>query len=262
MRFKLLLEVDKKAFGCILPINYQYEQSAAIYRILSKGNAQYSEWLHDNGFQLENGKRFRLFTFSRFKIEQRQILPSNERLMILSDKIEWQITFLPEKSTEKFIQGIFSNQIFQIGDKKSVVQFRVVSVEVLPPPSFMTEMTFDTMSPICIRELDQEDGSTNYLSPKHDSAKGAILIGLLSRYQAFYGKPYTGLLDFDFKVLNEPKSVLVKIKADTPGQTKVRGYMCRFMIKAPEALMQIMYESGVGEECAQGFGCVKAVREI
>lgn len=34
MRFKLQLEVNKRAFGNRLPINYQYEQSSAIYRIL------------------------------------------------------------------------------------------------------------------------------------------------------------------------------------------------------------------------------------
>ena len=38
MRFKLILEVNKKAYGNIIPINYQYEQSAAIYKILSYGD--------------------------------------------------------------------------------------------------------------------------------------------------------------------------------------------------------------------------------
>lgn len=260
MRFKLLLEVDKRAFGNVLPINYQYEQSAAIYRILSKGNAQYSEWLHNNGFQLESGKRFKLFTFSRFKIEQRQVLP-NERLKILCDKIEWQISFLPEKSTEQFIQGIFANQIFQIGDKKSVVQFKVAGIEVIPPPTFEPEMVFETMSPMCIRDYHESDGTTEYLSPNHEKAKRAILTGLLSRYEAFYGNPYTGVFDFDFIVLNEPKSVLVKLKADTPEQTRIKGYMCRFMMKAPEGLMRVMYESGVGEMGAQGFGCVRVVKK-
>lgn len=36
MRFKLQLEVNKNVFGNRLPINYQYEQSAVIYRILAR----------------------------------------------------------------------------------------------------------------------------------------------------------------------------------------------------------------------------------
>ena len=39
MRFKLILEINKRAFGNKLPINYQYEQSAAIYKILSGADA-------------------------------------------------------------------------------------------------------------------------------------------------------------------------------------------------------------------------------
>lgn len=54
MRFKLTLEVNKYAFGNILPINYQYEASAAVYRILSRASEDYAAWLHDNGFTLEN----------------------------------------------------------------------------------------------------------------------------------------------------------------------------------------------------------------
>ena len=92
-----------------------------------------------------------------------------------------------------------------------------------------------------------------------DLASNAILTGLSRRYEAFYGIPYAGENTFDFTVLNEPKSVLVKIKSDTPAQTKVRGYMCRFRMKAPLELMKIMYESGIGEECSQGFGCVKEI---
>lgn len=96
MRFKLLLEVNKKAFGNKLPINYQYEQSAAIYKILSGADEEYAAWLHNNGFRLENGKTFKLFTFSRFKIGYWRLWREEERLQILSDTVEWQIGFAEE----------------------------------------------------------------------------------------------------------------------------------------------------------------------
>ena len=48
MRFELRLEVNKQAFGNVLPINYQYEQSAVIYRILSRASEEYAAWLHEN----------------------------------------------------------------------------------------------------------------------------------------------------------------------------------------------------------------------
>lgn len=97
MRFKLILEVNRKAFGNILPINYQYEQSAAIYKILSRADKDYSTWLHNNGYQLENGKKFKLFTYSRFKIAKRKSLPNSDRLQILSDTVEWHYLFCQKK---------------------------------------------------------------------------------------------------------------------------------------------------------------------
>lgn len=260
MRFRLILGINRRAFGDLLPINYQYELSSAIYRILSQASAEYASWLHDNGFSVERGKHFKLFCFSRLKIEQRQIMQRDERIRIISDSVEWQISFLPEQSTEKFVQGVFANRTFEIGDKKSVVQFQVRSIESLPSPEFGDTADFATMSPLCLR-FRRDDGSTEYLSPTDERAKAAILTGLLSRYEVFHNEPFTAPLDFDFTVLNEPKSVLVKIKSDTPEQTKVRGFMCRFRMRAPKELMRIMYDSGIGEECAQGFGCVRVMEK-
>lgn len=257
MRFKLILEVNKRAFGDVIPINYQYEQSAAIYKILSRANKEYATWLHENGFQLKNGKQFKLFSFSRFKIEKRQILRKEERIQILSDTIEWQISFLPEKSTQQFIQGLFKNQSFEIGDKISVVQFIIRSVEMMPTPRFSEEMTFSTMSPLCIK-FKREDGKTDYLLPTDVRSRYLIFNGLLDRYRSFYDKPLECTLDdCNLDILNEPKPVLITIKAGTPEETKVKGYMFRFIVHAPVELMQLMYESGVGSLCSQGFGCLK-----
>src|SRR5574344_908739 len=205
MRFKLKLDVNKQVYGNILPISYQYEASSLIYKTLAKASEEYAFWLHENGFRLENGKQFKLFTFSRLKIEQRKILQESERIAILCDEVEWQITFLPEKSTEKFIQGVFSNQVFEIGDKISRVQFRVRSIEAMQPLKYSDEMEFTTMSPLCLRSK-QEDGRIQYLSPSDPLAERAILTGLLSRYEAYYQKPFDGKTDFSFTLLNEPKS--------------------------------------------------------
>jgi len=68
MRFKRTLQLEKRRYGDLIPLNYQYECSAVIYRILSRSSTEYSQWSHENGFQLENGKQFKLFTFSRLQV--------------------------------------------------------------------------------------------------------------------------------------------------------------------------------------------------
>lgn len=260
MRFRLVLEVNRRAFGDLLPINYQYEQSAAIYRILSEADDAYASWLHDNGFRLENGKTFKLFTYSRFNIEKYRILGDKERLRILSDTVGWQIGFLPETSTEKFIQGIFQDQVFEIGDARSVVQFIVRSIEVMPEPVFSEKMTFVTMSPLCLK-FNRSDGKVDYLLPTDARAPFLLFSGLFDRYRLFYGKdcPYM-LSECSIKVSGVPKSVLIKIKAGTPEETMVRGYMCRLEVHAPVELMRLMYHGGVGVLNSQGFGCLRIVK--
>lgn len=261
MRFKLTLEVDKRAFGDLLPINYQYEQSAVIYRMLSRADEAYASWLHENGFQLPNGKTFKLFSYSRFRIEKYRILRAAERLQILSDTVEWQLSFLPEKSTQKFVEGIFQSQIFEIGDRKSTVRFIVRKVEMLPEPEFSGRMVFSTLSPVCLK-FRREDHRTDYLSPNDVRAPFLLFKGVMDRYRLFHGKecPFS-LSDCSLNVLDEPKSVLVKLKGGKREETYVRGFMCRMEITAPVELMKILYESAAGSLSSMGFGLLQLEME-
>jgi CRISPR-associated endoribonuclease Cas6 len=260
MRFKLTLEIEKR-FGNVIPINYQYEQSAVIYKILSEANDDYAKWLHDNGFSIEDsGKRFKFFAYSNFKIEKKHVFKDSSRIAILSNTIEWQISFLPDKSTESFITGVFMNRSFYIGDKLSGVKLTVINIEVIHTPYYKEVMCFSTMSPMCLR-CKIDENHQEYISPADERAKDAIMLGLLNRYKAFYNKEYEGNLFFDFKLLDEPKRKRITIKSGTDAQSYVIGYMCKFEISAPQEFIKIMYDSGIGELCSQGFGCVKLVEE-
>jgi CRISPR-associated endoribonuclease Cas6 len=253
MRFLLALHADKNAFGNRLPLNYQYELSAFIYRAIARADGAYAQWLHENGFQLD-GRPFKLFTFSNLDIPQRKI--SSDRLYIESEQVKWQVSFLPEASTEKFVQGVFSEQVFQVGDKKSVVQFRVEQIEVLPTPTFEPEMHFRTLSPACIPYRVEGQRHPEYISPERPEAADIVLNNLLSKYHTFYGKPYEGSCDFALHPTNQPKAKLIKIKSGTPEETFIKGHMFEFRMRASEELMGIAHEAGVGEKGSMGFGMV------
>ena len=150
MKFKITLKIDRK-FGDLLPFNYQYEQSAVIYRILAQADTQYSAWLHENGYLLHERKRFKLFCYSPFIFEKVRPLPEAGCLKIIGERAVWYISFIPEKSTLEFIQGIFAHQSFSIGNKEHRVAFDVVGVEAIPMPQLSEEMTFVALSPICVK---------------------------------------------------------------------------------------------------------------
>lgn len=255
MRFRLKLELLPNVMGREIPINYQYELSAAIYRILAKADQAYAAWLHDNGFVVE-GKRFKLFTFSRLLVPEYGIDKERQRLVIKSDTVEWNIGILPEKSTQQFIQGVFNDQCFQIADRVSGAAFAIREVQVMPPLAYAPVMEFQTLSPICVSQRN-EFGKTDYLSPDVPNYAEGLLTGLLARYKALYGYDYEGEVSIDFQLIGKAKPVLVKIKAGTPAQTFVKGYQYRFRLALPEELMRIAYEGGLGEKCSLGFGMIK-----
>ncbi len=256
MRFKIILIPDKKTFGDRIPLNYQYECSAVIYKILSQSDEAYSQWLHDNGFRME-GKQFKLFTFSRLKVDKWKI--QGAYLQILSDKVEWEISFLPERSTQEFIQGLFKEQSFELGDRNAKVRFTVQGIELIPSPVFTQTMQFECLTPVCLN-YKRDDGGYNYIDPEHVAAPELIKQNLLNKFEAYKGEAFIqNSIPFDFKVLSKPKSSLITIKANTPEETRIRGFHCRFQLTAPAELMKIMYESGIGGKNSIGFGMVKAV---
>lgn len=255
MRFKLKLELLPDIMGREIPINYQYELSAAIYHILSKASQTYSSWLHDNGFWVDN-KSFKLFTFSRLIVPKYGIDKERQRLIIKSNVVEWHLGFLPEKSTQQFIQGVFNEQQIEISDRISGASFAIREIQVMQSLTYSPVMEFETMSPICVSRRN-ERGKANYLSPENPDYASGLLKGLLARYHALYGHDYEGNTSVDFQLLGKAKPVLVKIKAETPEQTFVKGYQYKFRLALAEDLMQIAYEGGLGEKCSLGFGMIK-----
>lgn len=255
MRFKLTLQLQHSVMEREIPINYHYELSAAIYKIMARADAEYAEWLHDNGFSSDN-KRFKLFTFSSLLVPRYGIDKERKRLIIKSNTVSLYISFLPENSTWQFIQGVFSDQSIQIADNVSGVAFAIREVQVMPPLVYADEIEFTTLSPICVSQRN-ERGKADYLAPDAPNYAHALLVGLLARYKALYGKEYEGDTTIDFQLLGNAKPILVKIKADTPQQTFVKGYRCRFKLGLAEELMRIAYEGGLGEKGSLGFGMIK-----
>lgn len=263
MRFKLTLTFDRATYGNIIPVNYQYELSGWIYRTLAKGDQAYSTWLHQNGF-LQGRKQFRLFTFSNLQIPKFQI--EGDRLIVLSDRAYLHLSFLPARSTEEFIKGLFSSQSFALGDRLSKIQCFVQSVELVESPVFEPVMSFRTLSPMVLSGH-LENGKPTYISPEDPQASQLIYNNLCAKYQAFYGQPYptnsTESVSIDkasiasFKLLAPPRRKKITIKAHTSQQTYIVSYHSHFQISLPQELTHILYETGVGEKGSMGFGMVE-----
>jgi CRISPR-associated endoribonuclease Cas6 len=268
MRFKLTIENTPENNNNVLPLNYQYELSAWIYKILNYGNEEFAEWLHKEGYT-NDYKNFKLFTFSNLIIPKYQI--KGDRMLIDSRINELFVSFYPIESLEYFVSGVFKNQQFTIGDKKSKAAFTVNNVEKLTEPDFNSTMEFKALSPILISYKNTENKKyAEYKHPEDENYGNLLIKNLAAKYNAFYAtetnpfgvpnpervKPMEqGNLDYTFKPLTKPKSRLITIKSGTKQESKLRGYLYKFHLKAPAELIRLGYYAGFGEKNSLGFGC-------
>lgn len=164
MRFRIKLQATA-AGNRVLPVNYQYPLSAWIYKTISYGNHAFARFLHEHGF--ETGKRsYKLFTFSWFQFPERGFRIVDDRLHLLHDTFSFDISFVAPEAMQHFVAGLFSEQSFTLGDRKSQVPMLVKSIEALPMPDFHTVMRYRTVSPMLVSTLLPGAQHATYLSPE------------------------------------------------------------------------------------------------
>ncbi len=258
MRFKIILILDKTKGDVILPINYQYELSAFIYNTIHAGNHEFGNWLHENGF-IEGNKKFKLFTFSRLRIPN--FKQFKDRLIILSDEMYFELSFLPLKITEAFISGAFQNRNFFIADKKSRVSFTIKGIEAMKEPIFRDRMKFMAQSPILVTTKEHENQKyAQYLKPGDDDYNEKIKNNLIRKYAAIcsYNMVEMDLPhdnSFDFKCVSVPRKKGVDIKVNTPEKSHIIGYEYNFSVSGSPEIIKTGYYAGFGEKNSLGFGC-------
>ena len=146
MRFKLVLSVKSESFGSVLPVSYQYELSAAVYRRIRENFELYLHWLSSNGFAPIDDCRNRLFSFSNLYIPRIRV--EYDRLHILVKRVQMWISFLPVRGTHEFVKQLFSGETFVLGDRRSRVELEVEDIVECPAPGVGEEAEYLALSPI------------------------------------------------------------------------------------------------------------------
>lgn len=262
MRFRLKLKFNKPSGAVTLPINYQYPVSSWIYKTIHEGNNEFASWLHEKGY-IDNKRKYKLFSFSQLEIDK--FSTDKDRLLINNPEAEMIINFVAQEAAEPFIKGLFQQKHGSIGDKISQSTFNITHIEKLQEPVFDDQMILKTLSPLVVSKTpENREGTPIYLQPDDLDFARIMYDNLVNKYTAWMlcnanaGITFHTGRDtrFEFKLLSTPKPRLITIKANTPQQTKVRGYMMKFEVKAPADLLRMGYYAGFGEKNSLGFGCV------
>ncbi|AEW01079.1 CRISPR-associated endoribonuclease Cas6 [Niastella koreensis] len=266
---RLQLTLTPCAGHSLLPVNYQYPLSAAIYRIIQQADEKYSTFLHDQGYKL-NGKSFKLFCFSDLRVPFRI---QGDRLHINGSPASLTISFHVDEAATNFIRGIFINQQFEIADKISRTQFSVTHVQLLPN-SFASihhtepEMVLQPLSPLVVGRKNNK-GNYDFLSPADPDFNEWFIHNWIEKYKTINGSATVDVETIRNRISiqlltpgAEIKSRLITIKAFTTEQTQIRGFTkFRMKVKASKLLLELAMNAGLGLYNAQGLGCME-VSEI
>lgn len=263
MRFILNLHTILK--NAVLPVNYQYPLSAAIYKIISQADAVYAGFLHEEGYHQENSlKAFKLFTFSDLKTPFKM---EGDRMRLREPEAQVLISFHLPRAAETFIKGLFLSQEIEIADKKSWTKFKITRVESVP--SGLSEETFQEIllrpiSPLVCGQK-KNNGDYQFLSPDHPEFTHQLMYNWKEKYKTVYGTENANavFVKAGMEVIfykNAPKSRLITIKAGTPAETKIRGFL-NFRLKGwgNRKMLELLLNAGTGVYNAMGFGCMEIV---
>ncbi len=263
---RILLELKAESLHPqVIPVNYQYPFSAWIYKVISKGDHAFADFLHSKGFGQGN-KTYKFFTFSWLHFPRRGFKVRGDRIELLHNSMALEVSFLAPEAIQHFITGLFREQAFELGDKTSRVAFRVANVQVLAPPFLKNTMHYKTDSPVLVSK--PENLRAKYLKPDEKDFGAYLIRNLTGKYEA--AKLY-GLIEDEGQIApenmhfalhqTEIRSKVITVKAGTPAQTSLKAYHFGFSLSAPKVIHQIGYLSGFGEKNSLGLGYVNHMEE-
>lgn len=257
MHFRITIVSSEKR--AVLPVNYAYPLSSAIYRIIARGNEHYAAFLHETGY----GKGFKFFSFSQLNVP---FEIQGDRMKLLSDEANFQVAFHLPEAMESFIKGLFQSEQIEIADKKSRGVFRVKSVESLPDPlqeyreNEIVNVQLKPLSPV-VAGLINERGYYDFLSPDDEQFAESLVYNWRSKIASCYEEQTARNALLLLEVIpgkHPPKSRLITIKADTPEETKIRGWVnFGLMVTAERRFVGLLLNAGTGVYNSMGCGCVE-----
>lgn len=251
----------------MLPLSYQYPLSAIIYKILSKADKEYADFLHETGYKKPGShKTFKLFTFSNISTP---FIIKGDRMMMKTHKAEFMVSFYIPEAATNFVKGLFLHQQINIIDKKSNADFTISQVEAIPywsgnvDEDDIKEVILKPISPLAVG-ITNERNNYDFLSPTDMRFLPSLLLHWREKYATVYGKE---VAEEDFKTItiqaidaDKAESRLITIKAGKPEQTRIRGFVKFYLkVKAPVRAINLALDTGIAIYGSQGFGAMELV---
>lgn len=222
--------------------NYQYGLASMLYKKMAVSNDELALKTHDD-------IGYKYYTFSNLIFQDRTKCESglkytNAKFILSSPNNEF---------IRSFTDGLLTEPDFFLGGlSKDKVIHTITEINMMPAVRFSNEAVFRTISPVYVKTSRQIGGGLHEydLSPKDPKFFENIHKNICERYSEYYGeKPES---DF-FEIFNIEN---IKQKRILIADSFRRCSLFSFSVQATPEILQFMYEAGIGEKNAMGFGCL------
>jgi CRISPR-associated endoribonuclease Cas6 len=269
MRFDLTL-IKPAGERAVIPINYQYLMSRALYRRILRADRRYASMLRDRGAK-HGYKSFKLFTFSRLRADDIKPADINGRkvLALNSEKMTMTVSMVSETLFDILLWENFKDRTLRLGDERFMC-----TIFSEPEPRIARCLRLRTISPIVLSRKIYRKGvlpkkfKEEYLSPDDPEYFEYLRSNIEEKFTAWksaLGEPVfavekrirrTGTIT-KFKPVSKPRSSLTTLKEGQRGETRVRGWSFDFEIEGHPEILEFAYRAGFGKMNSMGFGCVE-----
>lgn len=230
---------SKKNFK--IPFNYNHIISSIIYNKIVDLNLAH---------ELHTSNSFKFFNFSQLNISNRKVV--KDGIIAKNGKINFYLSSPNDILIKNLVNGFVEDLEIKFKNDKLIVE----KIEALKTPDFTEKSEFKTISPINIRDVNEENKRID-LAPSDKFFKG-IENNLIKKYCAFHDIEST---DKKIKVYSEMANV--KRKRITipkgPNTTHHRAYMMDIILEGDIDLIEFAYDVGLGEKNSMGFGMIKYI---
>ncbi|MCB0724509.1 MAG: CRISPR-associated endoribonuclease Cas6 [Ignavibacteriae bacterium] len=272
MRFEMAMRSADDTGQILIPINFQYQMSNAIYRRIQRRDRGYARMLRDRG-AVHGYKSFKLFTFSRLRADDIKPADINGRKMLAvgSEHVRMTVSMVSERLFDILLWGNHKDRTLRLGDARLIC-----NIYSMPEPRIGGALKLRTISPIVLsRKIYRKSALTGkfkevYMSPDDPDYLEYLKRNIEEKFTAWksaLGEPVysverrmlrTGTIR-SFKPVSKPRPSLTILKEGRRAETRVRGWSFDFEIEGHPEILEFAYRAGFGKMNPTGFGCVEII---
>jgi len=230
-----------------LPYDYNHDIMKSIYYYISVADEQMEKYLHNEGYKVESGHRYKLFNFTllfkgaRFKEEYIKVDSNSEITLILSGK---------DDVIKLILKGLVHIKQIRIqGNDISLAN--IVTVKNV---NFKPIMLYKALSPI-VTTTRTDDDKIISLRPYVDKYYINLADNLKKKYKLIYGEDFSGPLYFDIDDI-----LVIKDRSHIINGIRKIGQLYDLWVETTTKMQRVIYYLGLGENNSTGAGCLSLLR--